>query len=54
MADTLPDDHAHGSPPASSSLGPIDTARWSAGAAGILLGLIVAIALALASGFLHA
>jgi hypothetical protein len=44
------DDHAHA---AATTLGPIDTAAWSAGVLGILLGLVVAISLALASGFLH-
>jgi hypothetical protein len=44
------DDHAHGSD--AMTLGPMDTAAWGAGAGGILLGLVVAIALALSSGFL--
>jgi hypothetical protein len=45
------DDHAHGSD--AMTLGPIDTAAWGAGAGGILLGLVVALALALSSGFIH-
>jgi hypothetical protein len=44
------DDHAHAG---AATLGPIDTAAWGAGLLGILLGLLVAISLALASGFLH-
>ena len=45
------DDHAHAG--MATGLGPVDTARWGAGAAGILLGLAVAVALALSSGFLR-
>ena len=43
------DDHAHGG---AMAAGPIDTAAWGAGALGILVGLVVAVALALSSGFL--
>jgi hypothetical protein len=44
------DDHAHAG---AATLGPLDRAAWGAGALGILLGLGVAIALALSSGFVH-
>lgn len=40
------DDHAHGEEP----LGPIDVQAWGAGIAGVLLGLAVAVAFALATG----
>jgi hypothetical protein len=43
------DDHAHGS---AETLGPIDPMAWGAGALGILLGLIVALCLAIAAGWL--
>ena len=46
------DDHAHGGA-GGGALGPVDTAAWGAGLLGILLGLVVAISLALASGFVH-
>jgi len=42
------DDHAH----TADAAGPFDTRAWGAGALGILLGLVVAVALALSSGFL--
>ena len=44
------DDHAHAG---GTTLGPLDTRAWGAGALGIILGLVVAVALALSSGFLH-
>ena len=44
------DDHAHGG---AAALGPLDTLAWGAGALGILLGLVVAIAFALSSGSLR-
>jgi len=40
------DDHAHREEP----LGPIDVQAWGAGVAGVLLGLAVAVAFALATG----
>jgi len=43
------DDHAHG---AAATLGPMDVRAWGAGALGILLGLVVAVAIALSSGYL--
>jgi len=43
------DDHAH----APVALGAVDVTAWGAGALGILLGLVVAVALALGSGFLR-
>lgn len=44
------DDHAH----AATMLGPLDPMAWGAGLLGILAGLVVALALALASGSIHA
>ncbi len=43
------DDHAH----ESTALGPVDVNAWTAGLGGILLGFLVAIALALGSGSIH-
>jgi hypothetical protein len=43
------DDHAHGN---GEALGPIDTAAWAAGAAGVVIGLAIAAAFALATGAL--
>ena len=43
------DDHAHG---AAETLGPLDPMAWGAGALGILLGLVVALCLAVAAGWL--
>ena len=43
------DDHAH----SSAALGPVDLRAWAAGTLGILLGLVVALALAIGSGFLR-
>jgi ABC-type Zn2+ transport system substrate-binding protein/surface adhesin len=43
--DTEHDDHAHAEEP----LGPIDVPAWSAGVAGVLLGLAVAVAFILAT-----
>ncbi len=40
------DDHAHDA----EALGPIDTATWGAGVLGIILGIAVVVAIALASG----
>ena len=40
------DDHAHGS----ESLGPVDVQAWGALAVGIVLGLVVAICVALSTG----
>jgi hypothetical protein len=40
------DDHAH----ADEALGPIDTAAWLAGAAGVAVGLVIAAAFALSTG----
>ena len=45
-ADHGHDDHAH----AAESLGPIDVPAWGAGVLGVLLGLAVVIAIAIASG----
>ncbi len=45
-ADHGHDDHGHGP----ESLGPVDTAAWAAGVVGVVLGLVVVIAIALASG----
>lgn len=42
------DDHAH---PGGTILGPIDIRAWGAGLFGLLLGLAVAVALAMSSGF---
>jgi len=42
------DDHAHGEQ--AEALGPIDTAAWAAGAAGVLVGLVIAAAFALSTG----
>jgi len=44
------DDHAHGG---ATALGPLDVRAWAAGLGGIVLGLVVALALALSSGFLR-
>ena len=41
------DDHAHGE---GGALGPIDTAAWLAGVAGIVIALLIAGAFALATG----
>ena len=43
------DDHAHG---AAIARGPMDVRAWGAGALGIVLGLVVAVAIALGGGFL--
>jgi hypothetical protein len=43
------DDHAHGS---GTALGPLDVRAWSYGLLGIVLGLAVAVAMALSSGSL--
>jgi hypothetical protein len=40
------DDHAH----ADEALGPIDAAAWAAGAAGVIVGLVIAAAFALSTG----
>ena len=45
-ADHGHDDHAH----ADEALGPIDTAAWLAGAAGVAVGLVIAAAFALSTG----
>ena len=45
------DDHGHG---AETTLGPLDIASWGAGLLGLLLGLAVVLAFALASGFFRA
>lgn len=42
------DDHAHAD---AAKLGPLDRAAWGAGLVGLLLGLAVAIALAMSSGY---
>ena len=47
-ADHGHDDHAH----PSEALGPIDAAGWGAGVLGVLLGLAVVVAIAIASGAL--
>ncbi len=44
------DDHAHG---AAASLGPVDVRAWAYGLVGIVLGLAVAVAMALSSGSLR-
>jgi hypothetical protein len=44
------DDHGH----AAESLGPVDVAAWAAGAAGIVLGLVVAGCFALSTGLIGA
>lgn len=41
------DDHAH----VSETLGPIDRGLWGAAALGILLGIVVAVALAIGASF---
>jgi hypothetical protein len=41
------DDHAHGD---EDALGPIDTAAWAAGIAGVAIALVIAGAFALATG----
>jgi hypothetical protein len=43
------DDHAHGD---GEGLGPIDTAAWSAGIAGVAIGLAIAVCFALATNAL--
>ena len=48
-ADHGHDDHAHGSAPA---LGPMDVRAWGFGLLGIVLGLAVAVAIALGGGFI--
>ena len=48
-ADHGHDDHAHGS---AATLGPMDVRAWAYGLLGIVLGLAVAVAFALSSGFL--
>jgi ABC-type Zn2+ transport system substrate-binding protein/surface adhesin len=40
------DDHAHGE----EALGPVDTAAWAAGVAGVVIALAIAAAFALATG----
>jgi hypothetical protein len=42
------DDHAHGA----DALGPLDPLAWGAGALGIIGGLVVALCLAIAAGWL--
>jgi hypothetical protein len=42
-------DHGH----TEEALGPVDTAAWGAGIAGILLGLVVAAALAVSAGVIR-
>lgn len=42
-----PDDHAHRD---EEALGPIDAAAWTAGAVGVLVGLVIAAAFALSTG----
>ena len=42
------DDHAHGD---GTMLGPLDVRAWAAGLLGLLLGLAVAVALAMSSGY---
>jgi hypothetical protein len=41
------DDHAHGG----ETLGPVDRGLWGAAALGILLGIVVAVALAIGASF---
>ena len=43
------DDHAHGE---GNALGPVDLTAWGAGALGIAAGLIVALSLVVAAGWL--
>jgi hypothetical protein len=43
------DDHAHGD---DAALGPIDTAAWAAGIVGVVIGLVIAGAFALATSSL--
>ena len=43
------DDHAHGD---GDTLGPVNTAAWGAGLIGIIGGLLVALVLAMAAGWL--
>jgi hypothetical protein len=47
-ADHGHDDHAH----AADAVGPVDTTAWAAGALGVVLGLGVVVAIAIASGAL--
>jgi hypothetical protein len=42
------DDHAHAG---AATLGPLDRAAWGAGLLGLLLGVAVAVALAMSSGY---
>jgi hypothetical protein len=41
------DDHAHGA----ATLGPLDRGMWGAAALGLLLGVVVAVALAIGASF---
>jgi hypothetical protein len=43
------DDHAH----AGEAVGPIDTRAWGAGLLGVILGLVVVVAIAIAAGSIH-
>jgi hypothetical protein len=43
------DDHAH----AAEAVGPVDTRAWGAAFLGIVLGLLVVLAIAIASGQVH-
>ena len=47
------DDHAHADA-AGAALRPLDIATWAAGIGGLLLGVVVAVAFAFASGTLRA
>lgn len=44
------DDHAHAEEP----LGPIDWAAWTLGAGGVVVGVVIAMAFALSTGYLGA
>ena len=46
------DDHAH-TDATGAELGPLDVASWAAGIGGLLLGVVVAVAFAFASGTLR-
>jgi hypothetical protein len=46
------DDHGAGHEHAGEALGPIDVAAWGAGIVGVLLGAVIAVAMAMSTGYI--
>jgi hypothetical protein len=46
------DDHGPGHEHAGEALGPIDVAAWGAGIVGVLLGAVIAVAMAMSTGYI--